>query len=111
MIIRSRCSEDVVMYFINIFLFSSLPDSPVSVGHFKLVESGEFENYPWGKLVFNKTYTSLKKAFRGKKAKKYSRLYGFPLTFQIWFYECCPRTKDQLLCLLSIESLAYLARK
>ncbi|OIT19564.1 hypothetical protein A4A49_65698, partial [Nicotiana attenuata] len=85
-----------VLYFIHSFLFLSLPDSPVSIGHFELVESGEFENYPWGKLVFNDTYSSLRKAFRGKRSKKYSRLYGFPLSFQIWFYECCPRAKDQI---------------
>ncbi|XP_016469617.1 uncharacterized protein LOC107791968 [Nicotiana tabacum] len=45
----------VVLYFINSFLFSSFRDSPVSIGQFELVESGEFENYPWGKLVFHDT--------------------------------------------------------
>ncbi|KAG5604093.1 hypothetical protein H5410_025585 [Solanum commersonii] len=84
-----------ILHFINTFLLCDLPENKVPNWHFELVESGDYETYPWGKLVFHETFASLKNVLRGKIGKKFSKLYGFPLAFQDWFYECCAQSNEQ----------------
>ncbi|KAH0679925.1 hypothetical protein KY284_021010 [Solanum tuberosum] len=84
-----------ILHFINTFLLCDLPENKVPNWHFEVVESGEYETYPWGKLVFHETFASLKKVLRGKIGKKFSKLFGFPLAFQDWFYECCAQSNEQ----------------
>ncbi|XP_070020418.1 uncharacterized protein [Nicotiana sylvestris] len=48
----------VVLYF-N-FLFSITNDYLITKNDFLLVESGDFETFPWGKMVFNATLESMK---------------------------------------------------
>ncbi|KAG5604167.1 hypothetical protein H5410_025659 [Solanum commersonii] len=84
-----------ILHFINTFLLCDLLENKVPNWHFEVVESGEYETYPWGKLVFHETLASLKKVLRGKIGKKFSKLFGFPLTFQDWFYECCKQSNEQ----------------
>ncbi|KAG5580877.1 hypothetical protein H5410_051504 [Solanum commersonii] len=69
----------------------------ISILHFikHLFISGEYETYPWGKLVFHETFASLKKVLRGKIGNKFSKFFGFPLAFQDWFYECCAQLNEQ----------------
>ncbi|KAG5568163.1 hypothetical protein H5410_064822 [Solanum commersonii] len=87
--------KNSILHFINTFLLCDLPENKVPNWHFEVVESGEYETYPWGKLVFHETLASLKKILRGKIGKKFSKLFGFPLTFQDWFYECCAQSNEQ----------------
>ncbi|KAG5599424.1 hypothetical protein H5410_030794 [Solanum commersonii] len=84
-----------ILHFINTILLCDLPENKVPNWHFEVVKSGEYETYPWGKLVFHETFASLKKVLRGKIGKKFSKLFGFPLTFQDWFYECCAQSNEQ----------------
>ncbi|KAH0680080.1 hypothetical protein KY284_021165 [Solanum tuberosum] len=84
-----------ILHFINTFLLCDLPENKVPNWHFEVVESGDYETYPWGKLVFHETFASLKNVLRGKIGKKFSKLYGFPLAFQDWFYECCAQSNEQ----------------
>uniref|UniRef100_M1AKV4 Ulp1 protease family, C-terminal catalytic domain containing protein n=1 Tax=Solanum tuberosum TaxID=4113 RepID=M1AKV4_SOLTU len=84
-----------ILHFINTFLLCDLPENKVPNWHFEVVESGEYETYPWGKLVFHETFASLKKVLRGKIGKKFSKLYGLLLAFQVWFYECCAQSNEQ----------------
>ncbi|KAG5595529.1 hypothetical protein H5410_036761 [Solanum commersonii] len=68
----------------------------ISILHFiNTGRSGEYETYPWGKLVFHETFASLKNVLRGKIGKKFSKLYDFPLAFKDWFYECCAQSNEQ----------------
>ena len=87
---------------IHFVLLTNFPIKLVPDIDFDLAKSGAFENYPWGREVFNVTIESLKKKLATpradqidklkKKEKKFTfyRLNGFPYAFQLWFYECCP---------------------
>ncbi|XP_070022964.1 uncharacterized protein [Nicotiana sylvestris] len=50
----------VVLYFIHSFLFSTTNDDLITKNDFLLVESGDFETFPWGKVGFNATLCSMK---------------------------------------------------
>ncbi|XP_070034961.1 uncharacterized protein [Nicotiana tomentosiformis] len=49
-----------VLYFIHSFLFSITNDDLITKNDFLLVESGDFETFPWEKIVFNATLESMK---------------------------------------------------
>ncbi|XP_070035556.1 uncharacterized protein [Nicotiana tomentosiformis] len=76
------------------FLFSITNDDFIKKNNFLLVESGDFETFPWGKMVFNATLESIKDKVRSRR--KMYRYGGLPLAFQCWFYECCPYTLKNL---------------
>ncbi|XP_070017226.1 uncharacterized protein [Nicotiana sylvestris] len=77
-----------VMYFVNSFLFSQLKTKTISRSYIDLVESGDFNNYPWGIDVYKPTIDSCSNKFQNKPS--FYRLGGFPLALQTWLYECCP---------------------
>ncbi|OIT34817.1 hypothetical protein A4A49_65710 [Nicotiana attenuata] len=77
-----------VLYFINSFLFSQLKTKAISRSYIDLVESGDFNNYPWGIDVYKATIDSCSNKFQDKPS--FYRLGGFPLALQTWLYECCP---------------------
>ncbi|XP_019259517.1 PREDICTED: uncharacterized protein LOC109237646 [Nicotiana attenuata] len=83
-----------VLYFIHSFLFSITNDDLITKNDFLLVESGDFETFPWGKVVFNATLESMKDKVRSKR--EMYRYGGLPLAFQCWFYECCPYSRKNL---------------
>ncbi|XP_070030351.1 uncharacterized protein [Nicotiana sylvestris] len=85
-----------VLYFIHNFLFSTTNDDLITKNNFLLVESGDFETFPWGKVVFNVTLCSMKDKVRSRR--EMYRYGGLPLSFQCWFYECCPYTRKNLAC-------------
>ncbi|XP_070017935.1 uncharacterized protein [Nicotiana sylvestris] len=78
----------VVLYFVNNFLFSQLKTKAISRSYIDLVESGNFNNYPWGIDVYKATIDSCSNKFQDKPS--FYRLGGFPLALQTWLYECCP---------------------
>ena len=65
----------------------------VSKKTFDVVESGLFNDYPWGKDVFYHTLDFLKGKVGSKGKKKpdgtFYRLNGFPYDLQVWFYKSC----------------------
>uniref|UniRef100_A0A1U7X7H8 Uncharacterized protein LOC104233876 n=1 Tax=Nicotiana sylvestris TaxID=4096 RepID=A0A1U7X7H8_NICSY len=77
-----------VLYFVNNFLFSQLKTKAISRSYIDLVESGDFNNYPWGIDVYKATIDSCSNKFQDKPS--FYRLDGFPLALQTWLYECCP---------------------
>ncbi|XP_075088186.1 uncharacterized protein LOC107811618 [Nicotiana tabacum] len=77
-----------VLYFVNSFLFSQLKTKAISRSYIDLVESGDFNNYPWGIDVYKATIDSCSNKFQDKPS--FYRLGGFPLALQTWLYECCP---------------------
>ncbi|XP_070009978.1 uncharacterized protein [Nicotiana sylvestris] len=77
-----------LLYFIYTFLFFTISKrSFVSNRDFFLIESGEYEQFPWGKIVFKALIGSVRNKFRF--VKKFHRFGGLPLALHIWIYECC----------------------
>lgn len=48
-----------------------------------------------GKISISSDLCILEKCLRGKIGKQFSRLYGFSLAFQDWFYECCAQSSEE----------------
>ncbi|XP_070055420.1 uncharacterized protein [Nicotiana tomentosiformis] len=69
-----------VLYFIHSFLFSITNDDVITKNDFLLVESGDFETFPWGKVVFNSTLESMKDKVRSRR--EMYRYGGLTLAFQ-----------------------------
>ncbi|XP_070034538.1 uncharacterized protein [Nicotiana tomentosiformis] len=76
------------------FLFSITNDDLIIKNDFLLVEFGDFETFPWGKVVFNATLELMKDKVRSRR--EIYRYGGLPLAFKYWFYECCPYTHKNL---------------
>ncbi|OIT35866.1 PREDICTED: uncharacterized protein LOC109242805 [Nicotiana attenuata] len=88
---RWRSDEDAVkiavLYFIHTFLFSTGSRAFITKADFDIVESGEYETFPWGILVFRAMVETMNN--RLWTGLKMYRLGGLPLAIQCWFYECC----------------------
>ena len=88
------CVKITVLFFIELFLFSSPTDKLVSRKIFDIVESNLYNEYHWGKDVFDMTFEYLKGRLTNKEKKLHDgffyRLNGFLYVLQVWFYECCP---------------------
>ncbi|KAK4710066.1 hypothetical protein R3W88_004579 [Solanum pinnatisectum] len=84
-----------VLFFINDFLFS-YEDNEYQITNrdFYLVESGQFNSYPWGLDVYKKLSDSVRHEL--KSTHKYYRLGGLPLALQIWIFECCSKVDDDI---------------
>ncbi|KAH0721801.1 hypothetical protein KY284_006831, partial [Solanum tuberosum] len=85
----------VVLFFINDFLFSYEDNKyQISNRDFYLVESGQFNSYPWGLDVYKKLSDSVRHEL--KSTHKYYRLGGLPLALQIWTFECCSKVDEDI---------------
>ncbi|XP_050209875.1 uncharacterized protein LOC126660423 [Mercurialis annua] len=103
---RWDCNEDAVklaiLYFIELFLYNNRSKKLVGNGTFYLVDSGLFEEFAWGKDLFDCTVEYLKSRLKSQKGETSRslpssyRLDGFPLAFQVWFFECCPFAVDRI---------------
>lgn len=88
------------------FLFGSVNDTKVNNFFWAVVDSEEsvFENFPFGKMLWELSRSSMRKAL-SEKGKIYDdrfdvnsgkvepfayRLLGFPIAFLIWIYETIP---------------------
>ncbi|KAG5617111.1 hypothetical protein H5410_016935 [Solanum commersonii] len=85
----------VVLFFINDFLFS-YEDNEYQINNrdFYLVESRQFNSYPWGLDVYKKLFDSVRHEL--KSTHKYYRLGGLPLALQIWIFECCSKVDEDI---------------
>ena len=81
------CIKLAVIFFVEVFLLSSGLGKTVSKRTFDIVESGTFNEYPWGKDVFYLTLDFMKGIVENKISGSFYRLNGFPYGFQVWFYE------------------------
>ncbi|KAM3322388.1 hypothetical protein P3S67_003539 [Capsicum chacoense] len=93
-----RCDEDALqisaLFFIYSFIFSITYSYVITKNDFLLVESGNYETFPWGKLCFRMMLELMKsKVYQRKTMYHFA---GFPLAFQCWFYECCPYADGHL---------------
>ncbi|PHT99977.1 hypothetical protein BC332_29765 [Capsicum chinense] len=85
-----------ILFFIRTFLFYETDDATVSYIEFNMVEDGRYEQYPWGKISFNKLLSSLRKDFFVEK--KLYRLGGMPHVLNVWMYECCSEVDKDIAC-------------
>ncbi|KAG5628193.1 hypothetical protein H5410_013411 [Solanum commersonii] len=84
-----------VLFFINDFLFSYEDNEyQISNRDFYLVESGQFNSYPWGLDVYKKLSDSVRHELNS--THKYYRLGGLPLALQIWIFECCSKVDEDI---------------
>ncbi|TYK04988.1 Ulp1-like peptidase [Cucumis melo var. makuwa] len=95
--------DDIVklalVYFIEISLLGKDRRTKVDIGFFKIADDwNSFNNYDWGRIVFVRTLSALKRALdkqyaKGKKKSTQTKKYtinGFPHALQVWAYESIP---------------------
>ncbi|KAA0038137.1 Ulp1-like peptidase [Cucumis melo var. makuwa] len=95
--------DDIVklalVYFIEISLLGKDRRTKVDIGFFKIADDwNTFNNYDWGRIVFERTLSALKRALdkqyaKGKKKSTQTKKYtinGFPHALQVWAYESIP---------------------
>lgn len=89
-----KTDEDAIkfakLYLLHHFLLSSSSDSVIPKGDLDMLDSGDFDQFPWGREIYKTTLESLKSNVRTTSKDNYYRLNGFPYAFQLWFYESCP---------------------
>ncbi|KAA0055899.1 Ulp1-like peptidase [Cucumis melo var. makuwa] len=92
--------DDIVklalIYFIDISLLGKDRRTKVDIGFFKIADDwNTFKNYDWGRIVFVRTLSALKRALdkqyaKGKKKSTQTKKYtinGFPHALQVWAHE------------------------
>ncbi|KAL0546604.1 hypothetical protein IC582_016516 [Cucumis melo] len=88
-----------LVYFIEISLLRKDRRTKVDIGFFKIADDwNTFNNYDWGRIVFVRTLSTLKRALdkqyaKGKKKSTQTKKYtinGFPHALQVWAYESIP---------------------
>ncbi|MCD7451446.1 hypothetical protein HAX54_011854 [Datura stramonium] len=72
---------------------SNMKTKVLDMSYFHLVETGDFNGYPWGIDVFHAIFESCFNKFKTKP--EFYRYSGFPLALQIRLYECCPELKGR----------------
>ncbi|KAA0051388.1 Ulp1-like peptidase [Cucumis melo var. makuwa] len=95
--------DDIVklalVYFIEISLLGKDRRTKVDIGFFKIADDwNSFNNYDWGRIVFVRTLSALKRALdkqyaKGKKKSTQTKKYTineFPHALQVWAYESIP---------------------
>ncbi|KAL0549624.1 hypothetical protein IC582_014110 [Cucumis melo] len=95
--------DDIVklalVYFIEISLLGKDRRTKVDIGFFKIADDwNTFNNYDWGRIVFERTLSALKRALdkqyaKGKKKSTQTKKYtinGFPHALQVWAYKSIP---------------------
>ncbi|KAL4033264.1 hypothetical protein IC575_006351 [Cucumis melo] len=96
-------NDDIVklalVYFIEISLLGKDRRTKVDIGFFKIADDwNTFNNYDWGRIVFVRTLSALKRALdkqyaKGKKKSTQTKKYTinrFPHALQVWAYESIP---------------------
>ncbi|KAL4037543.1 hypothetical protein IC575_001140 [Cucumis melo] len=95
--------DDIVklalVYFIEISLLGKDRRTKVDIGFFKISDDwNTFSNYDWGRIVFVRTLSALKRALdkqyakekkKSTQTKKYT-INGFLHALQVWAYESIP---------------------
>ncbi|KAL0533472.1 hypothetical protein IC582_030312 [Cucumis melo] len=88
-----------LVYFIEISLLGKDRRTKVDIGFFKIADDwNTFNNYDWGRIVFVRTLSALKRALdkqyaKGKKKSTQTKKYtinGFPHALHVWAYESIP---------------------
>ncbi|KAM3395580.1 hypothetical protein P3S68_004586 [Capsicum galapagoense] len=67
-----------------------------SVIEFNKIENGRYEQYPWGKIAFNKLMNSLRQDFFIEK--QLYRLGGMPHVLNVWMYKYCSEVDKDITC-------------
>ncbi|KAM6577044.1 hypothetical protein CsatB_028881 [Cannabis sativa] len=113
-----------VLYFVSNCLFTSPNSKKVPNEILNIVGIGDYESFPWGKLVFKKTLHNLRIGLRGVPKKKTGKDIGskhidkrkgkakaadkessrtyklpcFPYAFLVWIYETIPLCQKAGFC-------------
>ena len=84
-----KTDEDAIkfskLYVLHHFLLSSSSDSVIPRSDLDMLDSGVFDQFPWGREVYKTTLESLKCNARTSCKENYYRLNRFPYAL----YECC----------------------
>ncbi|KAF3670614.1 hypothetical protein FXO38_06996 [Capsicum annuum] len=83
-----------ILFFIHTFWLSETDDAAISYIEFNMVEDGRYEQYPWGKIAFNKLMNSLRQDFFIEK--QLYRLGGMPHVLNVKMYECCSEVDKEI---------------
>ncbi|KAH0672163.1 hypothetical protein KY284_023250 [Solanum tuberosum] len=83
-----------ILYFLNTFVLSQLPESPIHVNDFLMVEDGTYEHFPWGQRAFSWLMMSWRK--ERTNVKQLYRLSGMPYALNVWVYECASVLNDEI---------------
>ncbi|KAH0754140.1 hypothetical protein KY290_024410 [Solanum tuberosum] len=83
-----------ILYFLNTFVLSQLPESPIHVNDFLMVEDGTYEHFPWGQRAFSRLMMSWRK--ERTNVKQLYRLSGMPYALNVWVYECASVLNDEI---------------
>ena len=101
---RCEPNEDVVnigiLFLIHWYILHSRRDIPLNRFNFDVMEFSLYKEYPWGHIAFDNFLRSVKGKLKKKMEEKYGnmknftyRLDGFPIAFQMWFYECSSKAE------------------
>ncbi|KAH0669906.1 hypothetical protein KY285_024048 [Solanum tuberosum] len=84
-----------ILYFINSFALSQLPDAPIHINDFLTVEDGRYELFPWGQRAFSRLMISWRQ--ERTKVKQLYRLGGMPYALKVWVYECASVVNEKII--------------
>jgi len=85
-----------ILYLLEFFVCPYDKDHVSFIDHFRfyLVESGQFESYPWGIKSFNQVMESVRHRLNPRVHSYLIR--GCSLALQVWLYECCSTVSTEL---------------
>ncbi|XP_019261986.1 PREDICTED: uncharacterized protein LOC109239847 [Nicotiana attenuata] len=85
-----------ILYLLEFFVCPSDKDHVSFIDQFRfyLVESGNFESYPWGIKSFNQVMESVRHRLNPRVHSYLIR--GCSLALQVWLYECCSTVSTEL---------------
>ncbi|XP_050222205.2 uncharacterized protein LOC126672300 [Mercurialis annua] len=105
------------MHFLHNFLLASPNTARIPLKDFDVVDSADFNDYPWGVDVFKCTFDSLATkavltpgCLKAEDNAYHYRLNGFPYVLQCWFYECCPAAKKTFVQLVNKTAIPRILR-
>ncbi|XP_055961020.1 uncharacterized protein LOC126672634 [Mercurialis annua] len=107
-----------ILYFLDVFLFSSQNVKRVSIVNLNIIESSECNEFPWGLDCSNCGIDDLKDKLKGK-SKQFEEEEGkipfywlavFIYALQCWFYECCPVAVNNLAILENGDAIPRILR-
>ncbi|PHT33880.1 hypothetical protein CQW23_25680 [Capsicum baccatum] len=78
-----------ILFFVHTFMFSQHKKAPISVAHFQIIGDGQYIQFPWEKVTFEKLMSSWQQDFN--TAKQLYSLSGMLHVLNVWMFECCPK--------------------
>ncbi|XP_050224364.1 uncharacterized protein LOC126674039 [Mercurialis annua] len=97
------------LYMVQCFILGNLGTTLIEDRFIHLLDSSDYDDFPWGKYSFElfvqSTKNKLSSKLKSSSQSTFYRLYGFPYAIQFWFYETLVSV-PQYLCTLN-DAAAY----